>query len=152
MFENEEFVYLTNKLKDSQKEDLKSFTHIYNIVNETEKYKRCPCEVSTNFIGPYRHGYSFTKLIYILKVEKEFTNDECLNFQLLNYDFGYKNIGIKAASKFYFNKNINDLNEEETITLVAMLKNSSLYNPIRNPEGVANRVKVFQTILQKHKK
>lgn len=152
MFENEEFVYLTNKLKDSQKEDLKSFKHIYNIVNETEKHKTCQCEVSTNYIGPYRHGYSLTKLIYILKVEKDFTEDECLNFQLLNYDFGYKKIGINAASQFYFNKNISNLNEEEKLTLIAMLKNSVLYNPIRNPEGSANRVRVFQTILKKHKK
>jgi hypothetical protein len=155
MFEKKEFVYLTNKLKDSRKEGLKSFTDIYNKVNSVntvEKEKRCPCEVSTNYIEQYRHGYSLTKLIYRLKIEREFTNDDCLKFLLLNYDFGYKNIGINAASKFYFNKSINNLNQEETITLVVMLKNSALYNPIRNPKGVANRVKVFQAILKRQKK
>jgi hypothetical protein len=150
MFENEEFVYLTNKLKDSRNEDLKAFTDIYKIVYKHER--RCPCEIATNHIGPYRHGYSPTKGIYQLKIKKEFSTDDCINFLFLNTDYNHGNIGIKKAANFYFNKTLNELNEKEKLTLIAIIKNSSLYDPIRNPKGVASRVNVFKAILKGHKK
>ena len=79
MFKDSEFVYLTNKLKETQKENLKPITDIYIKIHKTVEEKRCSCEITTNYIGPYRHGFSLTKKIYLLKIEKEFTHNECLN-------------------------------------------------------------------------
>lgn len=151
IFKSEEFVYLNNALKASQKENLKSITDIYKKIHEKAGDKRCSCEVSTRYIGPYRHGYSLTKKLYLLKIDKEFTEEQCLKFELLNTDFKYGNIGIKSASKFYFNKTVDQLNEVEKITFVAMLNNATLYNPIRNKEGLSNRVRLYQLILHKKK-
>lgn len=149
IFKNKEFVSLISKLKNAQVEDLKPFIDIHNKIYKKLKEPNCPCQVATNNIGPYRHGFSLTKFLYELKIKKEFSQNECLKFVFINYDFGYRNIGVKAASKFYFYKNIEELSEKEIVTLIAMLKNSALYNPIRNKEGLRNRVLLLENILHK---
>src|SRR5690606_5811761 len=97
IYKNEEFVQLTDKIKNVQNEDFKSFIDIHNKIYQRIKEKSCPCQDAANNIGPYRHVYSLTKLFYELKIKKEFTQNECLKFVLTNYDFGYRKIGIKAA-------------------------------------------------------
>lgn len=151
MFKNERFVYLTSALKETEKEDLKSIVEIYNKIHKTVKQRQCICEFATSHISPNRHGFSLTKKIYTLKIEKDFSKNHCLKFGLLNYDFGYKNIGIKNASKFYFSKSIESLNEDEKITLVAMFENSSLYNPLRNKDFLMNKVRLYKRILHQKK-
>jgi hypothetical protein len=149
MFKNEEFVYLNNSLKETRKENFKSILKIYDQIHRTVKLKRCSCETATTYIGPYRHGFSLTKKIYLLKIEKDFYNNECLKFQLLNNDFGNGKIGVKNASKFYFGKNVEELNDDENITIIIMLENSALYNPIRNKKGVINKLNIYKNILRK---
>ena len=149
MFKNEEFVYLTTKLKETEKEDLKFFVETYKKVNEKRKYRRCECEVPTTYIGPYRNGRSITKMIYVLKIEREFTKNECLKFQFLNADYLFGNKGIKDAAKFYFKKDLEELNEEEKLILVVMLENPSLYNPIRRKEKVMNKVRMYKEKINK---
>lgn len=154
IYKNKEFVNLTYGIKDAKKEDFKSIIDIHNKIFRKLKEHNCPCQDAVNSIGPgpYRHGYSLTKSLYYLKIKKDFTQNECLKFILVHYDFGYRKIGIKSASKFFFNKNIEELNKKEKVTLIAMLKNSSLYNPIRNKEGVKNRVYLLERILHNQSK
>ena len=65
------------------------------------------------------------------------------------YDFGYNADGIKSAAKIYFDKSPINLKLDESAVLVGMLKNSSLYNPIRRPEKVRNRRNVvFNQMLR----
>ena len=58
---------------------------------------------------------------------------------LNKYDFGYQADGIRSAAKIFFNKIPQQLTIEESATLVGMLKNSSLSNPIIRPERVRGR-------------
>ena len=68
---------------------------------------------------------------------------------LNKYDFGYQADGIRSAAKIFFNKTSKELSIEESATLVGMLKNSSLYNPIRRPDRVKKRRNiVFQQMLR----
>ncbi|MBP4143200.1 transglycosylase domain-containing protein [Flavobacterium sp. P4023] len=149
MFKNEEFVYLTNALKESRNRNFKSIINIENKIYKVVKKRRCNCETATTYIGPYRHGFSLTKKIYLLKIEKEFSNNECLKFLLIHYDFGNNNIGLKNASKFYFGKTVHKLNADEIMTIIMMLENSGLYNPVRNKDGVRNKLLVYKRILNK---
>ena len=65
------------------------------------------------------------------------------------YDFGYQADGIRSAAKIFFNKIPQELSIEESATLVGMLKNSSLFNPIRRPERVKERRNiVFQQMVR----
>ena len=62
-----------------------------------------------------------------------------MSLYLNKYDFGYQADGVRSAAKIFFNKTPKDLSIEESAALVGMLKNSSLYNPIRRPERVEER-------------
>jgi penicillin-binding protein 1A len=152
MFKDEEFINLTNSIKEAQKENLQSTVEIYNKIHRnipTKFGRRCSCEIATTYIGPYRHGFSLTKSLYLRKIEREFTHDDCLKFELMNSDFLQGNIGIKEAAKFYFNKTLNQLNEEEKIMFIVMLENASLYNPMRRKEKVEAKVRVYKALLNK---
>lgn len=159
IYQNNGFVHLSNKLKEAQSEDLSSFVKIQTEIYKKMEDPKCPCEIATNYIGSfsvYRHGYSPTKSVYQLKIKRKYSKMDCFKFLLLNTDFKHpysnpasKTFGVKEASKFYFKKNINELTEKEILTLIAMLKNPSLYDPIRNKEIVKNRVRMLETILYK---
>ncbi|HRX29914.1 MAG TPA: transglycosylase domain-containing protein [Saprospiraceae bacterium] len=71
--------------------------------------------------------------------EKRYTKEEILAMYLNKTDFLYNAIGIGSASKVYFGKDQKDLKAEEAATLIAMLKNPNLYNPVKNPDNSLNR-------------
>ena len=67
------------------------------------------------------------------------------------YDFGNNSVGVSSAAKTYFSKEPKDLTISESAILVGMFKNSGLYNPVRNPEGVTNRRNVVLSQMAKGK-
>ena len=87
--------------------------------------------------------------VIAVQLERRYTKKEILAMYLNKYDFGYQADGIRSAAKIFFNKKPQQLSIEESATLVGMLKNSSLYNPIRRPERVkARRNIVFQQMFR----
>jgi penicillin-binding protein 1A len=87
--------------------------------------------------------------VIAVQLEQRYTKNEILSLYLNKYDFGYQADGVRSAAKIFFNKTPLTLNIEESATLVGMLKNSSLYNPIRRPERVkVRRNIVFQQMLR----
>jgi len=147
MFKDESFISLTESLKNAREENLNSIAEIDNKIYKKIEKRRCDCESAVLNIGPYRHGFSLTKKLQLLKVQREFTESDCLKFELLNTVFLNKIKGIQETSKIYFNKTIEELNEEEKITFIVMLKNPSLYNPLRRKEKVENWVRIYSNIL-----
>jgi penicillin-binding protein 1A len=73
------------------------------------------------------------------RLERQYTKEEIISMYLNEYDFGFNADGIRSAARIYFGKEPNALKTEESAVLVGMLKNSSLYNPIRRSELVLNR-------------
>ena len=87
--------------------------------------------------------------VIAVQLEQRYTKKEILAMYLNKYDFGYQADGIRSAAKIFFNKTPLELKIEESATLVGMLKNSSLYNPIRRPERVKSRRNiVFQQMVR----
>ena len=87
--------------------------------------------------------------VLAVKLERQYTKEEIITMYLNIYDFGYNGDGIKSASNIYFDKEPIELNVQESATLVGMLKNSSLYNPLRRPELVKSRRNVvFNQMLK----
>jgi len=151
MFKNNEFIYLTNSINEAKKEKLDSIVAVYNKIHKhiPKKQKICPCEKVTHYISSYRHGFSLTKFVYFLKIRHEFTSDDCLKLVFNQTEFLNNNIGIKNAAMFYFDKKIKNLNEEEKITLIVIMKNPSLYNPKRRKEMVEDKVKLYLKLYYK---
>lgn len=73
------------------------------------------------------------------RLERQYTKEEIITMYMNIYDFSYNADGIRSAARIYFGKEPRDLKVEESAVLVGMLKNSSLYNPIRREELVRDR-------------
>ncbi len=84
------------------------------------------------------------------RLERRYTKEEIITMYFNVYDFLNLAIGIESASNIYFDKAPKDLNIQESAMLVGMFKNSSLYNPRRNPEGVTNRRNVVLAQMAKY--
>ena len=81
----------------------------------------------------------FKEWVLAVQLERRYTKEEIIAMYLNIYDFGYSADGIQSAAKIYFNTTPSQLRIEQSATLVGMLKNSSLYNPLRRPERVEKR-------------
>jgi penicillin-binding protein 1A len=88
--------------------------------------------------------------IIATRLERRYTKDEILTMYFNEYDFLNQAIGIESASNIYFDKPPNELNTSESAMLVGMFKNSSLYNPLKNSEGVKNRRNVVLSQMAKY--
>lgn len=87
--------------------------------------------------------------ITAVKLERSYTKEEIMAMYLNKFNFINGAYGIKAASEIYFNKGQDSLRIEEAATLVGMLKNPSLYNPIRRPDETAHRRMVVLKQMEK---
>ena len=88
--------------------------------------------------------------VLAVRLERQYTKEEIITMYLNIYDFGYNGDGIKSASNIYFDKELDSLAIEESAVLVGMLKNSSLYNPMRRPELVKSRRNVVFGQMRKN--
>lgn len=77
--------------------------------------------------------------IIAVRLEKNYTKNEIIAMYYNVYDFSNNADGVRSASRIYFGKEPAELKTEEAAVLAGMFKNSALYNPLRNPEGVTNR-------------
>ncbi|AWX44605.1 Penicillin-binding protein 1A [Flagellimonas maritima] len=89
--------------------------------------------------GWQRYTQKIKEWVIATRLERNYTKEEIVAMYLNIYDFGYAADGIRSAARIYFGKEPSDLKIEESAVLVGMLKNSSLYNPIRREELVLNR-------------
>ena len=88
--------------------------------------------------------------VVAIKLERQYTKNEIMAMYLNTQDFLFQAIGIRSAARIYFGKEPNALDLKESAMLVGMFKNSSLYNPRRNPEGVTNRRNVVFAQMSKY--
>ena len=94
-------------------------------------------EGSKNIIK--RIAQKIEEMIIAARLERRYTKDEIIAMYMNTYDWGHQGVGIRSASRIYFGKEPKDLSIDEAATLVGMLKNSSLFNPIVRPELVRKR-------------
>ncbi|HLP94302.1 MAG TPA: transglycosylase domain-containing protein [Saprospiraceae bacterium] len=87
-----------------------------------------------------------------IKLEKVYTKQQLLGLYLNTVPFGENAFGINVASRQFFGKKPNDLTVDQASTLVGMLKGTTLYNPLRNPENAKKRrnVVMLQMVKNNH--
>ncbi|MCM1531755.1 MAG: penicillin-binding protein [Bacteroides sp.] len=83
------------------------------------------------------------------KLERNYTKDEIIAMYFNTVDFGNNAYGIKIAAATYFGKLPGELAPEEAAVLVGMLKATSYYNPLRNPQNATNRRNVVFSQMRK---
>lgn len=99
--------------------------------------------------GLARYTQKIKEWVIATRLERQYTKEEIIAMYFNIYDFNNNADGIRSAARIYFGKEPKNLQIEESAMLVGMFKNSSLYNPRRNPEGVLNRRNVV--LAQMHK-
>jgi penicillin-binding protein 1A len=98
---------------------------------------------------PFRIIQKAKEWIIAIRLERQYTKNEILAMYCNVYDFGNNSVGVNSAAKTYFSKEPKNLTIDESAILVGMFKNSGLYNPVKNPEGVRNRRNVVLKQMEK---
>ena len=80
-----------------------------------------------------------------LKIESVYTKDEILETYLNTVPFLYNAWGIEMAARTYFDKSASELDVLQSATLIGMLKGTSYYNPVLNPERALQRRNIVLT-------
>jgi penicillin-binding protein 1A len=90
--------------------------------------------------------------ITALKIEAVYSKREILETYLNTVPFLYNAFGIEMAARTYFDKSADKLDVLESATLIGMLKGTSYYNPVLNPERAVQRRNLVLAQMAKHGK
>jgi penicillin-binding protein 1A len=90
--------------------------------------------------------------ITALKIEAVYTKKEILETYLNTVPFLYNAFGIEMAARTYFDKSARDLDLLESATLIGMLKGTTYYNPVLNPERAVERRNIVLAQMAKYGK
>lgn len=84
-------------------------------------------------------GRKMKEWVTAVQLERRYTKNEIIEMYLNTVEFPYNAYGLEAAARTFYGKEPIDLDELESATLIGMLKGTTLYNPIRNPERARQR-------------
>jgi len=88
---------------------------------------------------PFRIVQKAKEWIIAIRLERQYTKNEIIAMYFNRVDFVNNAVGIRSASKVYFNVEPRDLSVDQSAMLVGMLTNPSLFNPVRRPEKALKR-------------
>jgi len=91
----------------------------------------------------------FKEWMTAYKLESQYTKKEIITMYLNTVSFSNNAYGIKTVARRYFNKEAGALTAAEAAVLIGMLKGTTLYNPVRNPDRSLERRNVV--LAQMHK-
>ena len=69
-----------------------------------------------------------------LQVEKKFSKQEILKNYLNTINLGQGTLGVQAASRQYFDKDVSDLTLSEAAVIAAITRNPTYYDPVTYPD------------------
>lgn len=90
------------------------------------------------------------EMFLALKIEHRHTKEEILEMYLNQIYFGRGVYGIQAASKYYFNKNVKDLDLNECAMMAGIPKSPNHYSPLNNLEESQKRKAVVLHQMAKY--
>jgi hypothetical protein len=165
MFKREDFIAIKEEINKSKNEDFKNFLNLYNKLYNTKSIKfytlknsklgfpkdDCPCLAVARYYGvvnSINFKIPYVSTLYTLKIEKEFSQEDCLKLFLKKVNLLYGIEGIREASIYFFDKKLDNLNDQEILKLVIMLENPILYDPKKNREILKNKILVYERFLE----
>ncbi len=90
-----------------------------------------------SFFKSYRIGVP----IITLAIEERFTERECFAYIMNRTYYDYQTTGVEQAAMCFFEKSLEELTEEEILSLHIMRKAPATYNPKRNPKRLKDTIK-----------
>ncbi len=92
------------------------------------------------------------EMVTAVQLERRYTKQEIVEMYLNTVPFRHNAYGIEAAARTYFRKSAAELDVLESAAMVGMLKASTRYDPVRNPENSRGRRNVVMRQMVKHGK
>lgn len=79
------------------------------------------------------------ELMIAVKLSRDYSKDQILEFYLNTVYFGRGTYGIQAAAQAYFGKNVSQLTVADGAVLAALLRDPGYYDPEQNPAAAKAR-------------
>ncbi len=92
---------------------------VFNGGQETTFYKQVERKLQEQYLA--------------IQLEKKFSKEQILEYYLNTINLGQNTLGVQAASKRYFNKDVSTLTLSECAVLAGITQNPTAYNPITHP-------------------
>jgi hypothetical protein len=125
--------------------------YVFNRIPFSERYAYSPSMEIAYQCGASRlHGAFFYIEQLNFVIEDNANPQQCLNKYLENVHFRGP-IGVEEAAQTYFNKPLDELNEDEVLEILARLTNPTLYNKKRRPQLFQDRFNTLKSKLEKNR-
>jgi penicillin-binding protein 1A len=96
--------------------------------------------VKTMLLTPERTiSRKIRELILARKLEQELSKDEILGLYLNHINFGHGRYGVEEASRFYFDKHVEELNLREASLIAGIPQSPARLSPITHPDNARKR-------------
>jgi penicillin-binding protein 1A len=96
--------------------------------------------VKTMLLTPERTiSRKVRELILARKLEQELSKDEILGLYLNHINFGHGRYGVEEASRFYFDKHVEELNLREASLIAGIPQSPARLSPITHPDNARKR-------------
>lgn len=90
------------------------------------------------------------EMLLAIKIERTFSKQEILEKYLNIIYFGNGVYGVQTASKFFFGKDIRNINLAEAALLAAIPKSPKLFSPINNYERATKRQRIILKLMKEY--
>lgn len=87
-----------------------------------------------------------------IKLEQEYTKKQIFEIYINKIFYANGIHGIETASKYYFNKNLDELELQERAFLAGMPQSPNNYNPYKYPDKADNRKNIVLSLMYQHGK
>lgn len=97
--------------------------------------------VQTFYVGRTEVSFSrkIREALLARRLEQHLTKDEILFLYLNQIDFGHEHYGVEEASRFFFGRDVQELELHQAALLAGLPQGPSLYYPFRHPERARTR-------------
>ncbi len=85
-----------------------------------------------------------------IELEKRLSKEEILEAYLNTINLGEGTLGVQSASKYYFDKPVNELTLSECAVIASITQNPTRYDPIINPQENASRRQITLKYMLKN--
>ncbi|PKK88037.1 MAG: hypothetical protein CVV64_20515 [Candidatus Wallbacteria bacterium HGW-Wallbacteria-1] len=106
--------------------------------------------VKKMFFENFKPGIQKIKQTLIAKfvVHPLISKTEQLNIFINTCWFEKDCVGIGSAARYYYNKNISDLTDDEYISIIAMISSPVAFNILKRPESNKERVRRIKLLME----
>ncbi len=84
-----------------------------------------------------------------VQLEKRFSKNEILEFYMNQVPYSAQRRGVVQAARYYFDRDLETLNQQEMMTLAVLVRAPSRLDPIKHPEAAESAVERLAVAMNK---